>query len=651
MVEREAMTRLRRGGIPTMDPARFAVPSWGTVPALSADSDVSQTPTAGFDFGSIAIYPPEPQIGPEGGAVGPAIADRIRAQQGGGSPLEATAQRKMETGLGHNFADVRVHADGESDTLNRSLSANAFTLGSDIFLSREAATAGAYGGDRLLAHELTHVAQQRGASHGGDLSVSAASDPEEHEAAAVADAVSADIPVCLPDAVQHGRAGIAPMRIQRDKVTPAQDMAEMKREMAAMQQDMAEMKQQQAVGKNKQAATALDLRWRGIFGERMASYKQAIWRITGGIDAAAQGFSDAQVAQSQTDQLEAQFFGLMASVAFAGAFEWVAGMGLKTLGTAATRISSRVEETEEAVLTITPSNMLTRAGAKLKDPDTIIEAVENPANAAFGGYMTNIRGAQEQQRDTARIAASVDEAGRVTGEGHSPNIYPSGSVFNAPVTPDIAPSSAVYPEGSVFNIPVTPSPQDGAAPSPGIYPEGSIFNIPVPDSTPDAGGASAPASGGQGGGAMAFLAAKSEALEKHSQGIEQAFVNRSKHLDALDDTQWAGFNVSAQERIYQSLLDELNASASGIEKMQTPDIVADVIEKYMWADWILHAAQREGSGRLGNFGTDIDLRLIAIGVEREAGVLLSEHWWQHSSDDWGYVITRWAGAYKGSIVK
>jgi hypothetical protein len=631
MVEREAMMRLRRSAIPTMGSATFAAPLWGAAPALSADGGVSHAPTAGFDFGSAVIHPPQPLIGPEGGAVGPAIADRIRAQQGNGAALELNVQRKMEAGFGHNFADVRVHADGEADTLSRSVSANAFTLGSDIFLSREAATAGAYGGDRLLAHELTHVVQQRGASQGGTLSVSASGDREEHEAAAVADAVSAGNPGRVPAAVQHGRAGIAPMRIQRDKETSAQDMAEMKRQMAEMQQDMAEMKQQQAVGKNKQAATALDLRWRGIFGERMASYKQAIWRITGGIDAAAQGFSDAQVAQSQTDQLEAQFFGLVASVAFAGAFEWVAGMGLKGLGTAATKIGSRVKDVDTAVAEIGEGaaaislpggpgmNMFSRVGARLKDPSSIIETVENPANAAFGGYMTNIRGAERQQSDTARIAASVDEAGKVTGEGHSPNIYPPESVFNLLDTPDLH--------------------------------EGSVFNIPIPPSTPDAGAAATPASGGQGGGAMAFLAAKSEALEKHSQDIEQAFVERSKQLDALDDTKWAGFNISEQERVYQGLLDELNASASGIEKMQTPEIVAEVIEKYMWADWILHSAQRESSGRLWNFGTDIDLRLIKIGVEREAGVGLSEHWWQHSSDDWGYAITRWAGAYKGSIVK
>ncbi len=92
------------------------------------------------------------------------------------------------------------------------------------------------------------------------------------------------------------------------------------------------LKREQAVARNQRAATALDLRWRVKFGERMANYKQAVWRVTGAIDIAEKGFQDAQVAQSQTDQLTTQLIGFGVSILFAGTFEWIADAGLKALG-------------------------------------------------------------------------------------------------------------------------------------------------------------------------------------------------------------------------------------------------------------------------------------------------------------------------------
>src|SRR5205814_9311657 len=62
--------------------------------------------------------------------------------------------------FGIDFSNVRVHSDAKADTLNRSLNAKAFTLGHDIFFSRGAYQPGSVGGNRLLAHELTHVVQQ-----------------------------------------------------------------------------------------------------------------------------------------------------------------------------------------------------------------------------------------------------------------------------------------------------------------------------------------------------------------------------------------------------------------------------------------------------------------------------------------------------------
>ena len=78
---------------------------------------------------------------------------------------------------------MRVHADSESDTLSQRLTAKAFTTGSDVFLRRDSSPSDT----RLLAHELTHVVQQRQMSGGGTMRVGAAVILHEQHADAAAD--------------------------------------------------------------------------------------------------------------------------------------------------------------------------------------------------------------------------------------------------------------------------------------------------------------------------------------------------------------------------------------------------------------------------------------------------------------------------------
>jgi hypothetical protein len=127
-----------------------------------------------------------PVVGLEGGPVGSDIEGRIRGKIGGGTALPASTRATMESGFGHDFSDVRVHQDGESDSLNRAMTAKAFTTGSDIFLRGDASPSD----DHLMAHELTHVVQQSsGRSTGGQMSAGPANDPQEHEADRTAEAV------------------------------------------------------------------------------------------------------------------------------------------------------------------------------------------------------------------------------------------------------------------------------------------------------------------------------------------------------------------------------------------------------------------------------------------------------------------------------
>ncbi len=120
------------------------------------------------------------------GAVDSELEQAIRSERGAGQGLDPAVERKMGSALGDDFSDVRVHADDTANALNQAVKADAFTTGADIFFREGKYRPGGSDGERLLAHELTHVAQQRGAPAGGRMTVSSPSDASEREAAEAA---------------------------------------------------------------------------------------------------------------------------------------------------------------------------------------------------------------------------------------------------------------------------------------------------------------------------------------------------------------------------------------------------------------------------------------------------------------------------------
>jgi hypothetical protein len=120
------------------------------------------------------------------GTVHPDVHATIASARGGGSALDASSRERFGAPLGDSLGDVRVHTDGGADALARSVAARAFTTGSDVFFASGEYRPGSGEGDRLLAHELTHVVQQRGAPTSGPLTVSEPGDAQETEADAVA---------------------------------------------------------------------------------------------------------------------------------------------------------------------------------------------------------------------------------------------------------------------------------------------------------------------------------------------------------------------------------------------------------------------------------------------------------------------------------
>ena len=98
----------------------------------------------------------------EGGEVGGDIESSIESARGSGQAIDDGVRGKLEGAFGQDFSGVRVHTDSQSDTLNKSIQAKAFTTGSDIFFSKGAYNPGSSDGQELLSHELTHVVQQNG---------------------------------------------------------------------------------------------------------------------------------------------------------------------------------------------------------------------------------------------------------------------------------------------------------------------------------------------------------------------------------------------------------------------------------------------------------------------------------------------------------
>ena len=87
---------------------------------------------------------------------------------GEGESLDSTARSVMESRLGHDFSRVRVHADSRAATSARKENAEAYTFGRHVVFAAGKYKPRTADGQRLLAHELTHVVQQT--RHGGRTS-------------------------------------------------------------------------------------------------------------------------------------------------------------------------------------------------------------------------------------------------------------------------------------------------------------------------------------------------------------------------------------------------------------------------------------------------------------------------------------------------
>lgn len=114
--------------------------------------------------------------------------------------------------------------------------------------------------------------------------------------------------------------------------------------------------------KGRQAATTQDLRWRGIYGKKLSTWRQAILRMAGAMEDSRNSFQEALSSQAQANALMTQIILAAVTVGFAAGFEPLLSGALMA------RIGGDAEAVAAATVRV----------------DAIIEKAENPVVAAVG---------------------------------------------------------------------------------------------------------------------------------------------------------------------------------------------------------------------------------------------------------------------------
>lgn len=91
----------------------------------------------------------------------PAVESTIASLEGKGQSLSTSDRQFFEPRFQTDFSTVRIHQDSSAANAARSINARAFTLGKHIVLANGEYSGGSRSSRKLLAHELTHVIQQR----------------------------------------------------------------------------------------------------------------------------------------------------------------------------------------------------------------------------------------------------------------------------------------------------------------------------------------------------------------------------------------------------------------------------------------------------------------------------------------------------------
>lgn len=109
----------------------------------------------------------------------PIVHDVLRSP---GQPLDPPTSALMETRFGHDFSGVRIHTDAQAAESARAVNALAYTVGRNVVFDVGQYQPQTGEGQRLLAHEMAHVMQQRAASSSRELPIGGPNSATEREA-------------------------------------------------------------------------------------------------------------------------------------------------------------------------------------------------------------------------------------------------------------------------------------------------------------------------------------------------------------------------------------------------------------------------------------------------------------------------------------
>ena len=154
----------------------------------------------------------------KGGGSIAANADDAVARAGSsssGGALPDDLRSRFEGSLGVDLSGVRVHTGSESAAAASAVGAHAYATGNDIHFAAGAYDPGSERGQHLIAHEVAHTVQQRGAPamRQHKLAVSSAGDSAEVEADRAADAMVSGRPASLSSVasgILHRKENAAP---------------------------------------------------------------------------------------------------------------------------------------------------------------------------------------------------------------------------------------------------------------------------------------------------------------------------------------------------------------------------------------------------------------------------------------------------------
>lgn len=169
-----------------------------------------------------------------------------------GSPLDPQTQSEMERGFGEGFSDVRIHTGGHAARAAAAINAQAWTSGTDVVFGGGRYAPRTVGGRALLAHELSHVLQQRDTQSAGShlqsgevadtglaiqpkLSISQPDDPFERQADEIAEQVVETLAQPSEESIGGGTAPAVQRACDECKINPpeAEDVEEEKEEAEA----------------------------------------------------------------------------------------------------------------------------------------------------------------------------------------------------------------------------------------------------------------------------------------------------------------------------------------------------------------------------------------------------------------------------------